>query len=434
MSEKALFKYYNPKAFKEMRGIVTEKEFINNSLEAIDIDNSGIGLFKCSDKSHYYLQFIRKRGLKVYDKNCPFCYMELKTSNLKIINQTIKSIKMHNHIATQFVCYKCKSTWIKYKNDIHYDIKNHLLICDERSKNITSLEISHPEIAKEYSNDNCFSIEILSYDGWRDSQILLNWICSKCNNKYQLTLYDKAEKSENACPYCNGKLPYPENSLKFNYPIIAEEWDKRNPHIPIRSEQISINNELTGNRFKNRSIELKGFFSCKSCKIIYPRKISEIINQCECDLCISGANSINTKLVFSEMNVKDENCFILNSDNEVCSFNCSKCGKKYNANLKDRLLNKYICPICDGRVVAPGINSFKKFNPDLMKEWDQINNYLIIDADMISSINNTYSIYWKCPNNHLYKMTPKSRIMYKKRNQSACPICKGFRQPKPHYF
>ena len=134
------------------------------------------------------------------------------------------------------------------------------------------------------------------------------------------------------------------------------------------------------------------------------------------------------------MNVKDENCFILNSDNEVCSFNCSKCGKMYNANLKDRLLNKYICPICDGRVVAPGINSFKKFNPDLMKEWDQINNYLIIDADMISSINNTYSIYWKCPNNHLYKMTPKSRFMYKKRNQSACPICKGFRQPKPHYF
>ena len=132
-----------------------------------------------------------------------------------------------------------------------------------------------------------------------------------------MTLYDKAEKSENACPYCNGKLPYPENSLKFNYPII----------------------------------ELKGFFSCKSCKIIYPRKISEIINQCECDLCISGANSINTKLVFSEMNVKDENCFILNSDNEICSFNCSKCGKMYNANLKDRLLNKYICPICDGRVV-----------------------------------------------------------------------------------
>lgn len=42
------------------------------------------------------------------------------------------------------------------------------------SSNITSLEISNPEIAKEYSNDNCFSIEILSYDGWRDSQILLN--------------------------------------------------------------------------------------------------------------------------------------------------------------------------------------------------------------------------------------------------------------------
>lgn len=108
MSEKALFKYYNPKAFKELRGIVTEKEFINNNLEAIDIDNSGIGLFKCSDKSHYYLQFIRKRSLKVYDKNCPLCYMDLKTSNLKIINQTIKSIKMHNHIATQFVCYKYK--------------------------------------------------------------------------------------------------------------------------------------------------------------------------------------------------------------------------------------------------------------------------------------------------------------------------------------
>ena len=96
--------------------------------------------------------------------------------------------------------------------------------------------------------------------------------------------------------------------------------------------------------------------------------------------------------------------------------------------------NSEPCPYCSNRVVLPEFNSFKALNKDLMKEWNSINNYLITDPDIILPTNNTYLIYWTCENNHTYKMSPKSRTLYKKRNQTACPICKGLRQPKAHYF
>ena len=41
----------------------------------------------------------------------------------------------------------------------------------------------------------------------------------------------------------------------------------------IKSEHINIDIDPTKNLIKRRGIELKGFFSCKSCKIIYPRKM-----------------------------------------------------------------------------------------------------------------------------------------------------------------
>jgi hypothetical protein len=33
--------------------------------------------------------------------------------------------------------------------------------------------------------------------------------------------------------------------------------------------------------------------------------------------------------------------------------------------------------------VLPGVNSFEHNHPDLMEEWDRVNNYLLCDPDAI---------------------------------------------------
>ena len=114
-------------------------------------------------------------------------------------------------------------------------------------------------------------------------------------------------------------------------------------------------------------------------------------------------------------------------------------GHSYQLSVRGKIFykeyNRRSCPYCDNRWVLPGFNSFKTLHKELMKEWDYKNNYLIVDPDMILDTYNKYPVYWICEKkHHTYKMTLKSRILYKKRNQTACPICKGLRQPKAHYF
>ena len=72
-----------------------------------------------------------------------------------------------------------------------------------------------------------------------------------------------------------------------------------------------------------------------------------------------------------------------------------------------------------------------KKHPELMKEWDWVNNYCIADPDNILD-NNITAVWWTCSNNknHRYPMSVKRRLEYAKRNKEPCPYCKGYRRKK----
>ena len=86
---------------------------------------------------------------------------------------------------------------------------------------------------------------------------------------------------------------------------------------------------------------------------------------------------------------------------------------------------------CDN---LPGVNSFAVLHPDLMNEWNHLDNYLLCDPDQILD-NSISPVWWTCPVcAHDYKCSPKQRILYQERNMDACTFCKGLRRKERHYI
>ena len=92
------------------------------------------------------------------------------------------------------------------------------------------------------------------------------------------------------------------------------------------------------------------------------------------------------------------------------------------------------CVYCSMKEVLPGVNSFAVLHPDLMNEWNHLDNYLLCDPDQILD-NCITPVCWTCPVcAHDYKCSPKQRILYQKRNMDACTFCKGLRRKERHYI
>ncbi|WP_370650977.1 zinc-ribbon domain-containing protein [Acetobacterium sp.] len=116
------------------------------------------------------------------------------------------------------------------------------------------------------------------------------------------------------------------------------------------------------------------------------------------------------------------------------SWLCPTCGGEYRYLINEREAGDDSCPYCKGIKVLPGYNSFMIKHPDLMKEWDDINNYILFNADYVLD-NLVENVWWNCNEcNHKYYMSPKQRVYYQKRNMTSCPYCKGLRQKKRHFF
>ncbi len=60
------------------------------------------------------------------------------------------------------------------------------------------------------------------------------------------------------------------------------------------------------------------------------------------------------------------------------------CHNDYNAEIIDMVNGDADCPYCSGRKVIPGKTSFAALHPDLMNEWNWINNYVLVNPDEIT--------------------------------------------------
>lgn len=57
---------------------------------------------------------------------------------------------------------------------------------------------------------------------------------------------------------------------------------------------------------------------------------------------------------------------------------CPTCGSEYNYPINEREVgDEESCLFCQGKKALPGVISFEHNHPELMEEWDRINNYLL---------------------------------------------------------
>ena len=153
---------------------------------------------------------------------------------------------------------------------------------------------------------------------------------------------------------------------------------------------------------------------------------------------IPGVNSLADKhpdlmKMWSEKNGKTPYDVLCNSY-YWATWHCTVCEGEFNAYVID-MVNGKECPYCSDERVLPGFNSFKVKHPDLMAEWMYSNNYAICDPDTINDVCDTH-VWWIClkEKTHFYVMTPRDRLIYKKRGKEACPYCKGRRRKKRHFI
>jgi len=168
-----------------------------------------------------------------------------------------------------------------------------------------------------------------------------------------------------------------------------------------------------------------------------------ISGKTECPYCIDkrvlpGVNSLADKYpqiaqMWSQNNEKKAS-EILPNRKIGALWICIECKGEYRARINRVVNGSANCPYCADRKILPGFNSFQAKHPDLLEEWDYVNNYLIADPNTIGDKSNT-QVWWICSNDHKhhYTMSINDKITYQKRHKESCPYCKGRRRKKRHF-
>ena len=185
--------------------------------------------------------------------------------------------------------------------------------------------------------------------------------------------------------------------------------------------------------------------NCQNCGSVYGAEIKDMISgDANCPYCkgmkvLAGFNSLKVKnpelaKQISPLNKVDAD-HVLPSKHSVQLWRCPDCGGDYAATTLD-MENGYTCPYCNDRLLLKGFNSFGDKHPDLLEEMDEIANYLLpyTEFDVLDASDKKF--WWTCPKNpkHKYSMSPKTRLLFQKRNREPCLYCRGQRRKLNHFI
>ena len=113
---------------------------------------------------------------------------------------------------------------------------------------------------------------------------------------------------------------------------------------------------------------------------------------------------------------------------------CPICNGEYSLPIRDKEAGDESCPYCNNIKPLKGFNTFGDKRPDLLDEWDYLNNYLICSPfDILET--SVLNVWWKCKEcGRKYEMSPKQKILYDKRHMKSCKFCKGNRRKLRRFF
>ncbi|WP_181435517.1 zinc-ribbon domain-containing protein [Curtobacterium sp. MCPF17_051] len=266
---------------------------------------------------------------------------------------------------------------------------------------LTSLDVTHPLVAARWHpslNDAILPAQILAGSPEKHW-----WLCGK-GHEYVATVGSQTGLHPRGCPYCAGTRVDPGvTGIDPARPDMLAIWDhKRNPELP-----------------KNVSpgVAKQFWWTCPRGHS-YQATAINVSHGRRCGICagkqvVAGVNDFASRRpdLLAEWNA------VRNSvqPNEVPEFSnqrvwwrCER-GHEWQAPIVARSSDRRGCPVCSGRRLRAGTNTFADLYPHLASQWDPLLNGGVLPTDVGRS--SRLSVWWRCDAGHAFRRTVAERIL-----------------------
>ena len=323
----------------------------------------------------------------------------------------------------------CNEEGHEFQKSVHYRVtrSRNCPVCNKKLviKGVNDYASQYPDVLNIWDTEKNEVYPDQFSNGHND------WYHFKCREGHEyIALLDTEKNNDFVCLICEKKLlQVGVNSLIDTKPELIPEWSDKNER-PM-SEFFDTSN-------------FRALWKCRICAGEYRENICDReFGDDSCPYCnkkkvLPGVNTlevIKPELIpeWSDENERPMSDF-LDTAYYKAIWNCQTCKGEYITSIREREAGDDACPYCSNRKVLPGVNSFKQRHPDLIKEWNWINNYLLTDPDEILDRYNE-PLWWNCPKcGETYLCSPKKRLYYQKRHMESCTYCKGYRRKRRHFI
>jgi very-short-patch-repair endonuclease len=415
----------NKKKLTNFKKLIKEWNYErNNSLKPEQFTcGSGKKVWWICEYKHEWLSEIKTR---TRGSNCPTCMgkkVNLK-NNLQITRPKLSKLWNYNKNKFSAADYLPSSKeivwWTCYEgHEYQKRIVNMSRLrrtpscpyCPKKIDDSKKLFMLFPNLKQEWHDEYNANIckENISYG----SKQKVWWTCPK-GHEYEAQILKRTTRNQ-GCPYCSGRRANKENSLKYLFPRIANEWDKtKNKHnLPEHF--------TSGSSFK-------AWWKCKKNHSYLTRICNRTKkNGTNCPYCSNKKVSSENNLLVrfpelakewhpyknGELLPKD----LLPASRKVVWWLCSE-GHSYSSVASMRTSSmKTNCPYCARQRASSKYNLAVKF-PEIIKEWDYKKNKINPNEHLPGS---KKKAWWLCHEGHSYY----SRISDRTLNKSGCPYCSG---------
>ena len=329
-----------------------------------------------------------------------------------------------SHIETKKYWWKCSVCQGEYlcSIPIRKEVIDSCPYCNDEQalKGYNTIADTYPELCDLWSSKNVEKPDEVTKSSETENKIF-NWICDCCDLEFQERLgivlgvftNNNSNSLNSICPYCNKKIPKPNETLSYVKPYLNNEWVKE------------LNGDIDTFFYDSNTL---ADWICRKCHRSFKAKISERHenDQC-CPYCsfkktAKGYNDLETThpwLIkeWSSLNKQEMSSVRANSTYNAW-WKCPVCNGEYQQVIKEKFYRENSCPYCRNQKVLKGFNDLATTYPWLIKEWSALN-----DRESCSIMcNSTYRAWWRCNVcKGEYQQTVKKKILMKE----SCPYCQN---------
>ncbi|WP_312649262.1 zinc-ribbon domain-containing protein [Aminipila sp.] len=395
-----LLKDTNPTAYEELIEFMPIYGYSSYKKETLPSElTQYLGVWQCPTGKHKWISTISYRANTKSDPGCIICL----NNKLRLIPKLIEQ-RLHytgNRFILESFLYNTRTYAIYWKRE-NLDTYDFSTYSDNYESPYSTLKEMYPILAEEWTTNNIASADKIFPNDYCNYEF--EWKCRKCGGIYKASFDRKIRTEKYACPYCNGRLPFFEDSLAGKFPEISRKW------VP------SLNGKPPEQLFV--SPNEWAHFKCSECGVIYSNSTENEVYK-ECEFCRCGVTLQYSERLYREARFNKD--YLPPDMTTPIFWTCEECENSFNASPYNRFHKKASCPYCSGKYAIRGKTSLKALYPKIESQLikDELVNFdtdSILPTDYSSRYFNWHCI--ECGNS--FQATISKQI-----EGSDCPYCSG---------